>query len=105
MRPLALASILEIVSVSADRPLSLFRLEQLVGDAIALGVGDGFVAAVERQAHLALHVAGSRPAHQRVDTAGFLGFEFEDPFLGVGLARLHGIAGGFVDACKHGCRP
>src|SRR5262245_60565225 len=77
-------------------------LEDVVGDAVALAIGDRLLRAVEPQPHLLAHVAGAGPAHQRLDLARLLGLVLEHPFFGLGGARLHRRFCRFIDACDHG---
>ena len=56
---------------------------------------------VECTADFLLHVAGTRPAHQRLDVARLLRLVVEHPFFGVGLAGLHRRAGRSVNTCGH----
>ena len=86
-------------------PRTAACLEHLIGDAVALAIGDRLFLAGKAQAHLLAHVAGRGPAHQRLDLARLLGLEIEHPGLGLGEARLHGGLGRLVDACGHDAMP
>ena len=63
MRPGLLAVRREVVGVRLDDDRRFVRLVQPERDAVTLGVGDRLFLGVERQAHLAVHVAGAGPAH------------------------------------------
>ena len=91
----------EIVGIGHALPLRRLALEHFVGDAVALAIGDRLLLGVEAQPHLLLHVAGTGPAHQRLDRARLFGLVIQDPFLGLGGTGLHGGAGRFVDAGGH----
>src|SRR6185312_7760964 len=41
------------------------------------------------------------PAHQRVERARRLGLVLQDPILGLGPARLHGILRRLINPCTH----
>src|SRR5579872_5907675 len=73
-------------------------------NAVALAIGDRFLGGVEAQVDLLSHVAGARPAHQRLDLARLFRLEIENPFFGLGAARLHGRLGRLIDSRKHACR-
>ncbi len=92
----------EIVRIGHRAPGDRLGFEHLVGDAVALAIGDRLVLAGKAQAHLLAHVAGRGPAHQRLDLARLLGLEIERPALGIGQPRLHGGLGRLIDACGHG---
>ena len=81
------------------RPL---RFDHLVGNALALAIGDRVFLAVEVDGELLLHVAGRGPAHQGLDRLRLFRLIVQLPFLGLGPARLHRVLGGLVDACSHG---
>ena len=92
----------EIVGVG-DRPLRrILGLDHLVGDALALAIGDRLFLAVEMQGQLLLHVARGGPAHQRLDGPRLLRLVVELPFPGLGPARLHRVLGGLENPCGHG---
>src|SRR5262245_26514822 len=75
--------------------------QDFVGDPFAFAIRDRFLLATELQPHLLAHVAGTGPAHQRLDLTRLFGREIERPGLGVGLAGLHRGFGRLVDAWKH----
>src|SRR3954452_24361789 len=102
MRPGLAAAEREIVGIGDRTAHRFLRLDHLVGDALALAIGDGFLLAVEVQRDLLLHVAGRGPAHQRLDRARLLGLVVELPFLGLRPAGLHRVLGGLENACGHG---
>ena len=97
MRPGYLSVITEIVRIGNLAALDLFRFLDPEGEPLLPGIGDRLLPRVEDQADLALHVAGGRVAHQRIDLLGLLGIEFQHPAAGLGLARLHGGSGWTVD--------
>src|SRR4051812_20428446 len=102
MRPGLAAAEREIVGIGDRTAHRFLRLDHLVGDALALAIGDGFLLAVEAQRDLLLHVAGRGPTHQRLDRARLLGLVVELPFLGLRPAGLHRVLGGLENACGHG---
>src|SRR5437667_6188404 len=102
VRPRIEASEGEIVGVSDLLARGLLRLEQLIGNAVALAIGDGLFLAVEAEPQLLLHVAGRGPAHQGLDPARLLRLEVERPQFGVGVARLHRGTRRLVDPRHHG---
>ncbi len=95
----------EIVRIGHRAPRRRRALEHLVGDAVALAIGDRLVFAGKAQAQLLARVARRRPAHQRLDLARLFRLEIHRPGLGPGLARLHGGLGRLVDACAHAAIP
>ena len=101
VRPGLLAAEGEVVGVGPEDPRRAWR-QHLEGDAVALGVGDGLLLGVEQHPHLAVHVGRTGPAHQRIGHPGAGRLELQHPFLGVGLARLHGGLGRNEDARQHG---
>src|SRR3954470_23370432 len=58
MRPGLAAAEREIVGIGHRPAHRLLRLDHLIGDALALAIGDGLFLAVETQRDLLLHVAG-----------------------------------------------
>src|SRR5499433_3905754 len=102
MRPGIAAVDGEIVGVGDAAPLNRLGFEELVGNAVALAIGDRFLGTLEAQLHLLTHVARARPAHQRLDLARLFRLVLEHPFLGLGRAGLHRGPRGLVDACDHG---
>src|SRR4029077_4348257 len=102
MRPGTAPVIGEVIRIRDARALARWGLEHLIGDAMALAIGDRLVLGVEVELHLLLHVARRGPAHQRLDRARLFGLVVEHPFLGLGGPRLHRGAGRFVDAGGHG---
>src|SRR4051794_37797360 len=101
MGPLADAIELEVIRIGQRAPLDFLRLFDAVGDAFPLSVGDCFFLGVEPEAQLLAHVAGTGPAHQRLDLASFVLLENEQPLLGPGHAGLVGGFGRLVDPCGH----
>ena len=95
MSPLATTGRFEIIGIALDFP----GLWLGVLDPVAQG--DRFFLGGEMQPHLAPHIAGTRPAHQRVDLAWRGGFEFQNPKLGPGNARLSCRPGRAVNSCGH----
>src|SRR5229473_1814529 len=94
----------EIVGIGGLPARRLLRLAHLIWDALALAIGHGLFLAVEAKRELLLHVAGTGPAHQRLDRPRLLGLIIELPFPGLGGPRLHGVFGGLKDTCGHGCQ-
>ena len=75
MRPGLAAAEGEIVGIGDRTAHRFLWLDHLVGDALALAIGDRLFLAVEVQRDLLLHVAGRGPAHQWLDRARLLGYE------------------------------
>jgi DNA-binding Lrp family transcriptional regulator len=92
----------EIVGVGGRPAHRILGLDHLVGNALALAIGDRVFLGVEVQGELLLHVAGRGPAHQGLDRPGLLGLVIELPFPGHGPTRLHRVFGGLKNACGHG---
>src|SRR5262245_33526101 len=79
MRPGLRPSVPEIVGVGKLLRLAFMRLEDLVGDAVPLGVGDRLLARVELEPDLAPRVVGRGVAHQRVDLRRHLRLPLQHP--------------------------
>src|SRR5216684_85776 len=94
----------KIVGIGGLPARRLLRLAHLIGDALTLAIGHGLFLAVEAKGELLLHVAGTGPAHQRLDRLRLLGLIIELPFTGLGGPRLHRVFGGLKDTCGHGCQ-
>src|SRR5450631_2109195 len=94
----------KIVGIGGLPARRLLRLAHLIGDALALAIGYGLFLAVEAKRELLLHVAGTGPAHQRLDRSRLLGLIIELPFTGLRGPRLHRVFGGLKDTCSHGCQ-
>src|SRR5271165_3075678 len=90
----------EIVGIGQDLPDRRLRILDPIGDPVSFGVGDRLRLGVELQPDLRLHVARTRPAHQRLDHARRFGLVFQDPLV-FPLARLGGGAGGLIDSSCH----
>src|SRR5580692_2282133 len=101
VRPGAAPRVGEIVGIGNAEPGRRLTLERLVGDAVALAIGDGLFLGVEFEPQLLLHVARTGPAHQRLDGARLFGLVIQHPFLGLGGAGLHRRAGWFIDSGGH----
>ena len=95
----------EIVRVGLLIALGLVRLDQLVRDALALGIGHRLFLALELELDLAAHVGGGSPAHERIRLAGHFRGEFQHPVLHLAAAGLHGIACRTIDFRKHASLP
>src|SRR6185437_2366825 len=110
MRPGVAAFEGEIIRIGNTAPRGSFRrLKHLIGEAMALAIGDCLLLGVETQTELLTGVAGRGPAHQRLNRARLRQIEIERPGLGLGEARLHGGLGGLIyarghDASLYGCR-
>src|SRR5262245_6303566 len=102
VRPGLAAAEREIVGIGDLTIGRSVGLDHLVGNALALAIGDRVFLAVEADGELLLHVARRGPAHQRLDRARLLGLVVELPFVRLGPARLHRVFGGLEDACSHG---
>src|SRR5437762_181709 len=102
MRPRLAAPEGKIVGIGRLTPRRLLRLDHLIGDALALAIGDGVFLGVEAKGELLLHIAGRGPAHQGLDRPRLLRLVIELPFPGLGPARLHRVFGGLKNACGHG---
>jgi hypothetical protein len=101
MRPLADASVPEIIRIRDLAAGRLLGLVDAVRDAVAVAIGDRFFLRGELQPQLLLHVGRGGPAHERLDLTRRLGFEHEQPLFGIGLTRLHRGARRLVDAGRH----
>jgi hypothetical protein len=62
---------------------------------------DGLFLGIEGYLYFLLHVGRAGPAHERFDRSRLFGLVVEHPFLGLGLAGLHGRAGRLVNAGGH----
>src|SRR5580698_8406047 len=91
----------KIVRIGNTRALDGLAVKDLVGDAVALAIGNRLFLGVEAQPDLLLHVARTGPAHERLDYRWLLRFVVQNPFLGVAGARLHRRARRFVDTSGH----
>ncbi len=101
MGPLVVTSRLEIIGIALDFPGRQLSVLYPVAQAVFPGISDRFFLGPEIQPYLALHIARTRPAHQRVDLARRRGFEFQNPKLSHGNARLGCGPGGAVNPCGH----
>jgi hypothetical protein len=101
MGPLITPGRFKIIGIAEDLPGRWLGVLDPVAQAIFPGISDRFFLGGEIQPHLARHIARTRPAHQRVDLAWRGGFEFQDPKLGPGSARLGRGPGGAVNSCGH----
>lgn len=77
--PGLLAVVSEIVGIGDLAPLRLLRLVETIGDAVPLGIGNGFFLGVEEKLDLAFGVAGRGIAHQRLHLARRFRFELQKP--------------------------
>src|SRR5262245_36661053 len=103
VRPGHAASESEIVRIrQAAAGRRVLSLEHLVGDAVALAIGDRLLLGVEVQPQLLFHVGRARPAHQWLDLARGFRLVVEHPALRVRGAGLHRRLGRLVDARDHG---
>src|ERR1700726_4428720 len=75
--------IVGIGGLAADR---FFRLDHLVGNALALAISHGLFLGIETKRELLLHVGRRGPAHQGLDRPRLLRFIFELPFTDPGLS-------------------
>src|SRR3569833_1746046 len=91
----------KIVSIGSLPARGLLGLDHLVGNALALTIGDRFFFGLEDDRELLLHVAGTGTYHQRLDCPWLLGLVLELPLLGLSHARLHRGLGGLKDARGH----
>lgn len=91
----------EIVRVGDALAGRFLGFDHAVVDALALGIGDRFLAGLEGELDLLVHVAGAGIAHDRVDRPRLFGVEFQNPEMGLGLAGLHGGLGGTIDLRGH----
>src|ERR1700730_18946427 len=91
MGPRLAAAKCKIIGIG-DLPMRRFlRFEHLVSDALALTIGDRLFLGLKAKRQLLLHVAGTGPAHQRLDETRLLRLIVELAILGLGLAGLHGV--------------
>lgn len=86
MGPLVETIRFEIVGIAENFPRHWGRFLDPVAQAVFAGIGDGFVLGGEFQPYLAVHIARTRPSHQRIDLAWCCGSEDQDPKLGPGIA-------------------
>jgi hypothetical protein len=101
MGPLVETGRSEIVGIAYFFPGRWLGVLDPVAQAVFSGISDRFFLGREIQSHLARHIARTRPAHQRVDLARRRGFEFQNPKLGPGNARLGRGPRGAVNPCGH----
>ena len=101
MGPLVETGRSEIVGIAYFFPGRWLGVLDPVAQAVFSGISDRFFLGREIQSHLARHIARTRPAHQRVDLARRGGFEFQNPKLGPGNARLSCRPGRAVNPCAH----
>jgi hypothetical protein len=101
MGPLVTTGRFEIIGIAEDFTGRWLRLLDPVAQAVFPGISNRFFLAGEIQPHLARHIARTRPAHQRVDLAWRGGFEFQNPKLRPGNARLGRGPGRAVNPCAH----
>ena len=101
MGPLVTTGRFEIIGIALDFPGLWLGVLDPVAQAVFSGISDRFFLGGEMQPHLARHIAGTRPAHQRVDLARRGGFEIQNPKLGPGNARLSCRPGRAVNPCAH----
>jgi hypothetical protein len=101
MGPLVETGRSEIVGIPYYFPGRWLGVLDPVAQAVFSGISDRFFLGREIQSHLARHIARTRPAHQRVDLARRRGFEFQDPKLGPGNARLGCGPAWAVNPCGH----
>lgn len=99
MRPSADAAELEVFGVGLLEMPSGLGLGDGIGEPVAFRVGYGFVAGIEFEPDLAMRIAGTGPAHQRINGLRSFGLELEHPVLGATQARLHGGSSWLEDAC------
>src|SRR5450432_3195299 len=92
----------EIIGIGHLPVGRLLRLDDLVGNTLALAIGNRLFLGVEVKGELLLHVGGRGPAHQRLDRAGLFRFVVEPPLPGDGPARLHRVFGGLKNARGYG---
>src|SRR5437868_14927880 len=102
MRPGFAAAEREIVGIGDLAVRRRLRLDHLVGNALALAIGDRVFLGVEADGELLLHVARRGPADQRLDRARLLRLVVELPLLRLRLARLQRVLGWLEDARGHG---
>src|SRR5665213_921553 len=92
----------KIVGIGGLAPGRCLRLDDLIGNALALAIGNRLFLGIEANRQLLLHVTRRGPAHQRLDRTRLLRLIIELPFAGLGGARLHRVFGRLKDACGHG---
>ena len=79
MRPAIEPAEGEIVRVGGLPAQRLLRLDDVIGNAPALAIGDRLLAGLEAQGDLLLHISGAGPSHQRVDRPRLLRLIIELP--------------------------
>src|SRR3954465_9709014 len=105
VRPGFAAPECKIVGVRGWSARLLLGLDHLIGNTLALAIGDSLFLGVESQRELLVHVAGTGPAHQRLDFASLLRLIVELPLLCLGSPGLHGVFRRLKYAGSHGSNP
>ena len=100
VRPGLLTAVREVIGIGPRDSLGFARFDQLVGNVVAAGKVNRLFTRIEMDPDLAIGVRCGRPAHEIVGL-DHPRLEFEHPDFRVRMARLHGGAGGAIDACKH----
>jgi len=85
MRPWLAAVESEIIRIGFRNHCGFAILDNAIGHLVALGIGDGVIAAVENQAQLARRrFVRAGPAHQRIDAARCLRLNLQAPLSRLG---------------------
>lgn len=92
------AILAEVVGVGLELELHRRRGNDVVIEAVFLGVGDCVLLGCEGETHLGGGVRIADPASQRIVTLGPIAFEFERPLARLCAAALGGLAIGLDDA-------
>jgi hypothetical protein len=101
VRPLFRTAWLKIIRIGHNLPGGRFRVFQTIGDPMFFGISHRLFLGPKSQPHLRPHVVGARPAHQRINLARTLRFEFENPGPAFGKARLGRRFRRGVNSCVH----
>src|SRR5205085_7369945 len=73
MRPGLASAERKIIGIGGLAARRLLGFDDLIGNALALAIGDRLFPRLEAQRQLLLHVGRAGPAHQRLDDSGLLG--------------------------------
>lgn len=91
----------EIVRIGQLLAGGFLRRDHAIFDAFTLRIGFGCFLRFEIQANLLLRIRAGRIAEHRIDAARTGLVEFQNPAVGLGLARLHGGFSRTIDLGRH----
>ena len=101
MRPLPDAIEAEIVRIGHGAALGVFRLDQLEWDAVLPRKGNRLFLAIKGQFDLLFCIGRACPTHEGLNALGLIRNEIEHPTVRFGIARLHRVASGPINARGH----